>query len=239
MKYLRENEQEIRAMTEVQYTQGGVNGAKVNVKIHSEVGDTNEYEQEQEHKNEHDQANRGDHKERDEDVESNHSSSTNTSFSSSSSSSSYKKDSSDVIDMWKICAVTYGSTNGNYNMTMKRRARSRIISIYDGCTEYNMHQWNISSSSSPGFFVCKNKQDALRSMFPRNSKLLQSQRCIIRCRVATKDIKCRGNNGMLTTNRLRPVEIWDINKVYSEPGVPHKIAPHWEIVTWQPSGQWI
>ena len=165
------------------------------------------------------------------------SSTSSSTCSSASSGFSYVKDGTDVINMYKVCAVLFAGGRMSSTGTGKiQHKHSRIVSIYDGRTEYNRHQANTCSSDSPGFFLCKSKADALRTAFPRGSKLLQSQRCLIRCRVNIKDIKQRGsaNNVAFTTNRLRPVEYFDIDKVY--PSKNSVLPPHWEIVHWRPSG---
>ena len=136
----------------------------------------------------------------------------------------------DIVNMYKVCAIQTG-----------QKRNTKLLSIYDGKTEYKMHQLNKCSPSSLGYFVCKSKLDALRTAFPRSSKLLQSQRCLIRCRVNINDIIKRGhheNSTTFTATKLKPVECFDIDKVYpNKNGMPHSVAPRWEIVVWKPSGQ--
>ena len=236
-------------MTQVEYTQNGTT-VRVNktYNVDEETADNNN------NGNTH-SVDHGDYKARDEELDedrrsitshtSNTSSTSNTSKTSSnisnntsssplSLSSSYQNEARDVVDMYKICAITYGGSAGKYELTMKRRASSRILSIYDGVTEYNMHKWNECPSAAPGFFVSKSKADALRSAFPRGSKLLQSPRCLIRCRVATSDMRCRGNNGVFTAKKIRPVEIWNLHKVWPNNSIGS--PPYWDIVQWKPSG---
>ena len=194
---------------------------------------------------------RGDYKEQHDDVDQavqDFSSSSSSSYDNDSEDSEdecnrYVRDGEDVVDVYKVCACIFGGAVGKssrrgeqYDQMIKRKSSSRILSIYDGRTEYEMYQWNASSNESPGFFVAKTKAEALRTAFPRGSKLLETARCLLRCRTHVKDLKKRGNNGSITTSHLKPVEIWNIDKVYPDFGVPHKVAPYWDIVHWKPSG---
>ena len=91
-----------------------------------------------------------------------------------------KTEGRDTVDMYKVVAIVIGSKRAHSG---PRNRSSRLLSIYDGITEYTMHQWCEAPADSPGYFVHKSKADALRTGFPRGSKLLKTQRCLLRCRV--------------------------------------------------------
>ena len=139
-----------------------------------------------------------------------------------------------IVDMYKVVAQVFGGRGGRPG-TQGRS--SRLLSIYDGITEYSMHTWCESPADSLGFFVHKSRTDALRTGFPRGSKLLSLPRCLLRCRVHTSNVTSHSKYGVktLTTTRLRPVEMWEIDLVYPSPRA-NGLPPYWDVVRWHPSG---
>lgn len=139
-----------------------------------------------------------------------------------------------IVDMYKVVALVIGSRGVHPG---PRSRTSRLLSIYDGITEYMMHQWCEAPSDSPGYFVHKSKADALRTAFPRGSKLLNMPRCLLRCRVRSSEVTSSTKYGetTLTTTRLRPVEMWEIDLVYPSPRA-NGLPPYWDLIHWRPSG---
>jgi hypothetical protein len=128
---------------------------------------------------------------------------------------------------------------------------SRIVSIYDGKTAYNMNEWKIQNDitfggdlDGHGFYVYATKDDALHAIFPKGSKAKDLPRVLLKVFVpngfnvkAVRSLKqvASSERKVYVCSRLKPVHMWDIcpNR-HGESGK----ALSWQIIEWSHSGAW-
>ena len=85
---------------------------------------------------------------------------------------------------------------------------SRLYSIYDGTTRYEINKWikkPLISNLKSGFFVHETAEQAIHSGFPMNAKLTEVARALIR-------VKCDGNvryhpGDCLEVEKIFPIEV--------------------------------
>lgn len=109
-------------------------------------------------------------------------------------------------EMYLSSSQFISSANGAYFYKVVARCGPRLLSIFDGNTEYtlgsNMKKKLVNGPS--GFYVYSTMDEALNAKLPQNSALLISPRVILKCHV-WGEMKVRDN--IYQFSRLRPVEV--------------------------------
>lgn len=93
------------------------------------------------------------------------------------------------------------------------RVDGRLLSIYDGATEYHVGRTMIQRARQDhggGYYVYASQAEALQAEFPRDAKLRDAEKVLLRCHCAGS--YCRYDNGKVAFGRVTPVEAVDIAK---------------------------
>lgn len=140
---------------------------------------------------------------------------------------------------------------------------TRIVSIYDGLTTYYLNEWKTiepERENHKGFYVYSRKEEALRAVFPRNSRLKENPRVLLKVFVPHDSID-HIDRDIYVCARLKPKKMWDIclddvddqkqfgrglhggifnkcrNSSYDIFG-PTSSVKKWKIIEWSHSGIW-
>jgi hypothetical protein len=140
----------------------------------------------------------------------------------------------------------------------------RIVSIYDGLTTYYLNEWKTidpERENHKGFYVYSKKEEALRAVFPRNSRLKENPRVLLKVFVPHDSID-HIDRDIYVCARLKPKKMWDIclddvddqkqfgrgihggifskcrNNRYDTFGPTNSSVKKWKIVEWNHSGIW-
>jgi hypothetical protein len=134
----------------------------------------------------------------------------------------------------------------------------RMVSIYDGMTTYYLNEWKVidpERENHKGFFAYSMKEEALQAVFPRNSRLKDSPRVLLKVFVPHDSVE-HVDGDIYVCTRLKPKKVWDIcidndddqkqfrgisstahADTYDHMGACRG-AQKWKIVEWNHGGIW-